>query len=163
MPLLFSSWPVTHSRRYLRPACLLAGLLGVAGIAASALAQNGLDLPDQIGTSDRSVGIEEILPDAAAPGEKVRIETITPEVDGTAAEQTEGGRDLCGPETSDAERRRLGIDCDALIRMQRHSGEAPEIGTARDPLLTPRDDEARRDFDALDLGRDVPATVILQQ
>ncbi|MEM6677124.1 MAG: hypothetical protein AAF675_04540 [Pseudomonadota bacterium] len=137
-------------------------LILLATITTPALAQSGLDLPAQIGTPDRSVGSDAILP-SATPSDKLRVDSITPEVNQTSAEQTDGGRDLCGPETSDAERRRLGIDCSALTSAPEHTDRGPVVGTSRDPLLTPRDEEARRDFNALGLDDDVPATVILQQ
>ncbi|MEM7498290.1 MAG: hypothetical protein AAF371_09905 [Pseudomonadota bacterium] len=138
-------------------------LVVAAMLPPIANAQNGIDLPDQIGTPDRSVGAEEILPGQIDPVAKTQAETITPKVDGTTAEQSVGGRDLGGPDVSDATRKRLGIDCDALIGPDGKPRPAGRVGTRSDPLLTPRDEDARRDFDALELGDDVPPTVILQQ
>jgi hypothetical protein len=77
--------------------------------------------------------------------------------------------DFCDPSVPEAERRRLGIDCEALERARAEAREAagdarpPRTGSAADPLLTPRDDAQRQQFRDLGLGDDVPATVILQQ
>ncbi|MEO1601814.1 MAG: hypothetical protein AAFU49_15390 [Pseudomonadota bacterium] len=127
-----------------RPVALL-----LFGLASPGLAE-GLDVPDQIqipsggGTADLQIG-------GAAAGNPVSVE------------QSTGGRDVCDPSVSASTRRRAGVDCDA----PEAGGKAPDAygqtGTQSDPLLQPRDDDQRRQFESLRLGDDVPATVILQQ
>lgn len=126
-----------------RPVALL-----LFGLATPALAQS-LDVPDQIqipsggGNADLQIG--------GAAGNPVSVE------------QSTGGSDLCDPSVSASTRRRAGVDCDA----PEAGGKAPDAysqtGTQDDPLLQPRDDDQRRQFESLGLGDDVPATVILQQ
>lgn len=99
-----------------------------------------LDVPEQIGASDPSVGVQMISPDDV--GDRARV-------------QQSGGRDLCGPTVSDEERLRLGVDCQALKERERALGETeaerPDYKNTLDNI------------DTLNLGEDVPATVILQQ
>lgn len=113
----------------------------------------GLDLPEQIGTPQ------------AGGADQIRIEEIGPGDAGNpvTVEQSEGGHDLCDPSVSEATRRRAGVDCSAPETAGRGAAGAPRTGTVDDPLLRPRDDDQRRQFESLDLGDDVPATVILQQ
>lgn len=124
---------------------------------------NGLDLPRQI--TPRGVDpaeIDELESDADDP---VRMEGLR--IDGagdpTRVEQPRDARDLCDPSVPQSVRDRLGIDCEALGRPLPDAAARPRTGSARDPLLTPRDREAREQFEDLELGDDVPATIILQQ
>ncbi|MEM7527553.1 MAG: hypothetical protein AAF416_07700 [Pseudomonadota bacterium] len=146
---------------------------------ASATA-DALDLPAQIGTSepdgmpaisseqigrtDRSVAAPSIPAEQITLQDKTKIEEIGGAVDdATQAEQTVGGRDLCGPDVSAATRKRLGVDCGAPVRARTGGDMDARVGTRTDPLLTPRDRDAQQQFEELGLGDDVPATVILQQ
>jgi hypothetical protein len=108
-----------------------------------------LSVPEQIGApkDDHTLQIQ-IAPAPSAAEEKTRVD------------QTRGGRDLCDPSVSDAERARAGVECDGELSV---NGETAPPGLAEDPLLKPRDDAVEGDFKGLDLGDDVPPTVILQQ
>ena len=70
------------------------------------------------------------------------------------------GRDLCDPSVAEAVRRAAGVNCQSNLAT---NGTRPRTGIANDPLLTPPDQRMRDAFDALGLGDDIPATVILQQ
>ncbi len=103
----------------------------------------------QIGvpTDDKTQLQIEPVPAQGAPQGKTRVEQ--PE-----------GQDLCDPSVAEAVRRAAGVDCERQISTS--EGKArPTI--AEDPLLSPRDETLKGDFDDLNLGDDVPATVILQQ
>jgi len=149
---IVSRTAMTGRAASLAAALAIACMAGPDAAATDRLAQ-ALDVPEQI------------APDTG--GDRTRIEEI-PSQDGgdpIRAEQFVGGRDLCDPSVSEAERRRHGVDCEAIERRERE-GLPPrqgQAGTADDPLLQPRDREAREEFDALELGDDVPATIILQK
>jgi len=127
----------------------------VAALTSAAMAQGAgtggsLSVPDQIGGGTTGNGTTfqiETGPAPIAPDEKTRIDQ--PE-----------GQDLCDPSVPDSARRAAGVDCERGIPVD--AGEA-RPALAKDPLLTPRDETLKGDFDDLNLGDDVPATVILQQ
>lgn len=125
------------------PAVMIALL-----VATSAMAQGStLSIPDQIG--------------APSNGDDFQIETAPSEPrEKTMVDQTNGGRDLCDPSVSDAERARAGVDCESEISVNGDDGDG---GIASDPLLAPRADDLKDELKSLDLGDDVPATIILQQ
>ncbi|MEM9046421.1 MAG: hypothetical protein AAGC81_17185 [Pseudomonadota bacterium] len=132
-------------------------LLGVGSIASKAedMLLQALELPEQITTSP-ATGASQITVDEINQGAVG---------DPTSAQQSVGGKDLCDPSVSDAVRRRHNVDC-AALNMREQAGTTQQsgvTGTASDPLLQPRDDEARQEFQNLGLGDDVPATVILQR
>lgn len=157
----------------------VAGMLALLLVPPMAVGE-GLDLPAQIGTAtpggappisseqigeaDRSIAAPSITAEQISPQEKTQIDEIGgPVGDATQAEQSIGGRDLCGPDVSAATRRRLGVDCGAPVRPGAHDAMDGRVGTRTDPLLTPRNPGAQEEFEDLGLGDDVPATVILQQ
>lgn len=138
-------------RRIIGP-CLALALAGAAVPAATAQGTGtggSLSVPEQIGGPAGDSGFQlDIAPATEPPKDKTRVD------------QTVGGRDLCDPSVSEAERARAGVDCESELRVD---GEPNETGLASDPLLTPDNkvlDEQRK---SLGLGRDVPSTVILQQ
>jgi hypothetical protein len=153
--------PAGHARLVRRLAvALLAALLAVTPATAQ---RAGLDLPEQIGTGERSVMPPDTDGRQTAPRGQFRIDDIPTDAgDRTRVQQPQGTRDLCGPETSDAERRRLGVVCPSEPLPGAAGQRAARPGTRDDPLLTPRDEDARQEFRSLGLGDDVPATVILQ-
>lgn len=115
---------------------------------------------NQLPTVERRAAeeVEQIAPRDGA--DAARIEEIPVEDrPGLAIEQPQG-RDLCDPSVSEAQRRAAGVDCsERALR----TAPRPRAGTTQDPLLQPRDRALREGFEALDLGDDVPPTVILQQ
>jgi len=142
-------------------AVTVAAWLAATGISALA---DALDVPEQIapqGSAD--IGDGSIAP---PPDDQIRVDEIGAgdASDPVSVEQSQEGRDLCDPSVSDATRARYGVDCEALDARERANvpGTAPAVGTASDPLLQPRDKDARDNFEDLNLGDDVPATVILQ-
>ena len=128
-----------------------AGLLAFAVASAGLAAAEGLDMPEQIG------------PGSSRPADRVQVDGIgAPREDPARIEQSPRSVDLCGPDVPEAERRRLGIDCTALDRREAGGAKEGPRGLSEDPLLSPRDPDAAREFRDLGLGEDVPATVILQ-
>lgn len=144
--------------------CLSAPAVGSAFAQASGTSSE-IDVPTQIiqgnngAVSGAGTGMDQI----SMPG-GLQIEEISPEsgVAATRVEQSGGGRDLCDPSVSDATRRRYGVDCGEISAPGDGGTGKPVAGIAHDPLLQPRDEDMRKDFESLDLGDDVPATVILQ-
>jgi hypothetical protein len=129
--------------------CLAFAL--AAAMTPAAMAQGGdtggsLSVPEQIGgtTGGDAESVQQIAP---ADGGGIDVEQPT-------------GRDLCDPSVPDSARRAAGVDCEREIPAD--AGRA-RPALADDPLLTPRDETLKDDFQGLDLGDDVPATVILQQ
>lgn len=112
----------------------------------------------QLGLSQDREAAEEVRQIAPGQGSKVLIDPLAGQLPKSATVNQSGGRDLCDPTVSEAERRRAGVDCSERIRIERKA----VTGLAEDPLLQPPED-FEDGFDALDLGDDVPATVILQQ
>jgi len=100
---------------------------------------------DQLNTTDRR-DAKEVPQIAPADGGGIGIAQPT-------------GRDLCDPSVAEAVRRAAGVNCQSNLAT---NGIRPRTGIANDPRLTPRDQKMRDAFDALGLGDDVPATVILQ-
>jgi hypothetical protein len=144
------------------PALVLA-LAAVPGGAADEPGKaDGLDLPQQIAPeTEDPAAIDELESAAEDP---VGMEGLG--LDGTRdparVEQPRDPRDLCDPSVPQSVRDGLGIDCEAL-GLPLPDAPRARPGTARDPLLTPRDRKARDRFEALELGDDVPPTILLQK
>ena len=77
---------------------------------------------------------------------------------GVAVDQPKG-QDLCDPSVPAWKRRAAGVNCDKQIQVQQNTANP---GLTNDPLLTPREKTVGDEFESLDLGDDVPSTVILQ-
>lgn len=124
----------------------LAGAMTPAAMAQGGDTGGSLSLPEQIGgtTGGDAENVQQIAP---ADGDGIDVEQPT-------------GRDLCDPNVPGAVRRAAGIDCQSDLATD---GTRPRTGIANDPLLTPRNETLKDDFDSLGLGDDVPVTVILQQ
>jgi hypothetical protein len=124
----------------------LAGAMTPAAMAQGSDTGGSLSVPEQIGgtTSGDAENVQQIAP---ADGGGIDVEQPT-------------GRDLCDPSVPDSARRAAGVDCEREIPAD--AGRA-RPALADDPLLTPRDETLKDDFQGLDLGDDVPATVILHQ
>ncbi len=125
-------------------------LLGTVAFAQTIeqlnLGASGSAALDQLGTADRR-DAEDVPQIAPANGGGIGVEQPT-------------GRDLCDPSVPDSVRRAAGVDCEREIPAD---GGKARPALAQDPLLTPRDETLKGDFEGLGLGDDVPATVILQQ
>lgn len=150
-----------------RAAPILAAMAALALLALGAKAQT----IDQLAPKAGDGAVDQLAPanGQAAPDvgqisapngdDAARIEEIGPGDVDVSVEQPQG-RDLCDPSVSEAQRRAAGVDC---TRKVVRGAPPPRTGTAEDPLLTPRDQEMREGFQSLDLGDDVPPTVILQR
>lgn len=151
---------------------VLAALAGGLWAGPAALAQSDKANVGQIGTIDRreaeevqQVGAtdrrdaEEVQQITPSTGGKVLIDPAAGQASRSAAVQQSGGRDLCDPSVPDSVRKAAGVDCSRQISIERRA----TTGLADDPLLRPRREDLDQGFDALGLGKDVPATVILQQ
>jgi len=143
-------------------------IMGTALILTSGvIAQSGatLDVPEQIGQPDRAdIVVEDIrLPDAPAMS-PIIVDSIATTTDSqpTIVMQSEGGRDICGPEVSEWGRRQAGVDCSKLSERVKPR-MLPLIEEKRDPLISTDKGDAREALENLGLGADVPATIILQQ
>ncbi len=130
---------------------------------------NGSQL--QLGETDPSGGVQQLSPSGGdadlqietqpngdADGE-LQIQSGSGEQTGVAVDQPKG-RDLCDPSVSARKRRAAGVDCDSQIKA---NGHPATTATAKDPLLAPQEKTVGQEFQDLDLGDDVPSTVILQQ
>lgn len=104
--------------------------------------------------------VEQIAP--LEGGDAIRVDEIAPTTGvgvGVGVEQA-GGRDLCDPSVSPAQRLAAGVDCERSIEA---TDAEQQGGRPPNSLLEPRGEDLKEEFDALDLGEDVPATFILQQ
>lgn len=140
-----------RGRPPLRCIAIAAFLLG--GVEA-ALAIEPVETPTV--ESPQHKEVEQIAP--LDGGDAIRVEEIAPTT-GVGVEQAHG-RDLCDPSVSPAERLAAGVDCE---RIMESTDAERRFLPAPDPLLQPRREDLREEFDALGLDEDVPATVILQQ
>lgn len=152
-----------------------ATLIGAAFAAAQAV--------DQLSTGSKNGGTSQIQIQGSTGGASDEGLQITPKTQGStdlqintgnigqgelqinkgnggnvAVEQPEG-RDLCDPSVSKKQRRAAGVDCSARIK----APTPGHTGLAQDSLLTPQQKDVGDEFESLDLGDDVPSTVILQQ
>ena len=126
----------------------LAGAATPAAMAQGSATGGSLSVPDQIGVPTDGPDFQiDIGPAQIAPEDKTRVDQPK-------------GRDLCDPSVPESARRAAGVDCERGIPVD--AGEA-RPALAEDPLLTPRDETLKGEFEDLDLGDDVPATIILQQ
>lgn len=148
------------------PLVAAAVLLCMAGAAPAQTATEGFNFPPSRPGTGRPIDVPEQIPLQTGPSDAVRIEGIAPRngADPVAVEQPGGTVDLCDPSVPESRRRAAGVDCDRaeVQSPPPTTGRRPRAGTASDPLLTPRDPGTREGFKELDLGDDVPPTVILQ-
>lgn len=136
------------------------------GSARAQTQEQGSVFPPARPQPGRTVDLPEQIPLEGAAGDAVRIEGIEPAdgADPVAVEQPLNAVDLCDPSVPEEKRRRAGVKCSGpeVQAPPPTPGLRPRVGSADDPLLTPSDRNAREGFKELDLGKDVPATVILQ-
>lgn len=107
-------------------------------------AQGAQDVP-QIGKPAAGDGLQIDL--GNQNGTKSRVDQAT-------------GRDLCDPSVPEARRKAAGVSCPDHLKT---NGTQKRSGLADDPLLRPKAEDLNKDFKSLDLGDEVPSTVILQQ
>lgn len=136
----------------------------VISLAAYAQSNDTFELPEQIGQSeDGNISIEKLeLPNFSQTTD-VMINPISTGIDPQPANvmQSEGGHDVCGPEFSDWERQRSGVDCSGInLAGPTLPNSQTGLPIATHPLQRSGVNEV---FSTLSLGNGIPATVILQQ